>query len=142
MGRWTMMACGVAAGALLLAGCGFGSVGYTIPGTPISVGYSVPLDVLGKPGKSQKVTYLPLRVESMPAGAQVKLNDAVAGSTPQALQVPFEKGFWGGAKGTAMLLVEKPGYLAEGVRLFADDGKITTEPDGAPQRSLMLTLRK
>jgi hypothetical protein len=120
-------------GAAWLLGCGTPSVGvgYGIPGTPVSVGASVPL---GKGGAGpKKVVWRPLRVESAPDGAEIYINDQLVGTTPLDIQVPFEKGTFGGARGSAQLLLKKRGYLSEGTRLFpTDGGHVSREPEDGP----------
>jgi hypothetical protein len=57
--------------------------------------------------------------------------------------VPFQKGFWGGAKGTAQLVVQKPGYLVEGRQLFPGArGRVSSTPDGSPVGKFMFILRR
>lgn len=130
MVRWV---CALVA-VLTLAGCGsWGSVGIGIPYTPIGVGVSAPM--------SKNYTYVPLQVESNPAGAEIRINGQVVGSAPLKVYVPFGRGFWGGAKGSAQLTARKGGYMVEGVPLFAVEGGIANEPGGAPIRTLTVSLR-
>ncbi len=130
----------IVAGWLPLAGCSLG-VGYRIPGTPIGVGASVPLDRIGRSDPDRRVLYRPLYVASQPTGARILINGELVGSTPAEIQVPFTRGRWGRAEGSAQLLLELPGHLPEGVRLFPARDGVAREPEGPPVRELRLQLR-
>lgn len=127
----------------LLVGCGRPSVGvgYGIPGTPVSVGASVPV---GPPESASKgFKHLPLRVESVPEQAEVYIGNQLVGSTPVDVMVPFQKGTFGGAKGSTLMLLKKPGYAPEGIALFpASGGLVSRSADGAGMRTLRVELRR
>ena len=125
----------------LLAGCGASAgVGVGIPGTPISIGASVPLDQRGR--KAKDTRYLQIPVDTVPTGAEVWVDGILVGSTPMNASLPFDKGFWGSADGSVQVTFKKLGYLPEGVRLFAVDGnRISSAPEGKPIGKLEATLR-
>jgi hypothetical protein len=115
-------------------------VGVGIPHTPVGVGVGVPLK---RSGKAADVTQRPVIIESQPSGAELYINGQLAGSTPTTVQVPFTKGFWGQATGTARVVAKKPGYLAEGVQLYpASDGQVKTTPAGEAMRKVVIELRQ
>ncbi|MCE5228923.1 PEGA domain-containing protein [bacterium] len=133
----------VAWAVLVLAGCGaYGSVGVGIPHTPISVGVSAPL---APSAYSQgNAVYRSIRVESVPAGAEIRINNQTVGSAPGTFYVPFQKTFWSGVRGTAQLTAYMQGYRVEGVKLFAvsSGSGISTSPAGAPIGTLTINMRE
>ena len=123
------------------AGCAVG-IGYRIPGTPIGVGVSVPLDRFGQPADPrQRVVYRQVYVATAPQGARILVNGALVGSTPTEVSVPFPRGRWGRPAGSARLLVEMPGYLPEGTAPFPAREGVATRPDGPLRRELRFELR-
>lgn len=125
----------------LLTACGaHAGVGIGIPGTPISVGASVPVDQ--RRANSADVRYLQIPVESTPPGAEVHVDGQLVGSTPATVSVPFDRNWRGRATGSAQVTVRRPGYLPEGVRVFAVDGnRISLSDGGQPVDRLQFTLR-
>jgi hypothetical protein len=114
-------------------------VGVGIPHTPIGVGVGVPLN---PSGRAANVTYRPVVVDSQPTGAELFVNDQLVGSTPMTVAVPFYKGFWGQASGSARVVAKKPGYLAEGVQVFpASCGGVKTSPAGAAVGKVVIEMR-
>lgn len=122
---------------LSLSACNLG-IGVRIPGTPVSVGTSVPLK--GNT-RADNTRYLDLRIESTPPGADIYVDGVLSGSTPATISIPFEKAWFGRAKGSAQIALRRPGYLAEGVRVFAVGKEISRTTDGPPIDVLDLTLR-
>lgn len=122
---------------LSLSGCNLG-IGVRIPGTPVSVGTSVPLK--GNT-RADKTRYLDLRIESIPPGADIYVDGVLSGSTPATLSIPFEKAWFGRAKGSVQLALRRPGYLAEGVRVFAVGKEICRTAEGEPIDVLEVELR-
>ena len=128
--------------AALAAGCGASAgVGYGIPGTPVSVGVSVPLDQRGKAAPAKSTVYRQVQVETVPPGAQVLVNQTPVGSTPMLVTVPFERGWFGRAKGTAHLMLRKGGYLDEGMNVFPAGSGVSRSPGGSPVGKLQVYLR-
>jgi hypothetical protein len=127
-----------------LAACGIRpSISYHIPNTPVGISVPVPLDKLGTPAGGNRTVYIPVSIRTRPKGARVRINDSVVGSTPMVAYVPFKKGLFGDSKGSAQLLVEKSGYLPEGVRVFAiGGGKLSRKPKGKPTPEINLRLRR
>lgn len=128
--------------AVLAAGCGASAgVGYSIPGTPVSVGVSVPLDQRGKAVPAKKIVYRQVQVETVPPGAQVLVNQTPVGSTPMLVTVPFERGWFGRARGTAHVMFRKGGYLDEGMNLFPAGSGVSRAPGSPPLARLSVYLR-
>lgn len=121
---------------LSVAACSVG-IGYQIPGTPVSVGTSVPLSR----GGSSRVRYLNVDISSRPEGAEIFVNGQLVGSTPSMVSIPFERRWFGRAKGSAQVLLRSPGYLPEGLRVFAVGKKVSRTEGGAPVDRLEFTLR-
>lgn len=107
-----------------------------IPGTPVSVGASVPLKAGAKGVRYRMVT-----VTSIPEGARVEVNGELMGSTPVEVAVPFEKKWPGGAKGAAHILVDKRGYLPEGATVFPVGQGVARTRNGPPVATLTFRLR-
>lgn len=91
--------------------------------------------------RADKTRYLDLRIESTPPGADIYVDGILTGSTPSTVSIPFEKAWFGKAKGSAQIALRHPGYLAEGVRVFAVGKEISRTADGEPIDVLDLTLR-
>lgn len=96
---------------------------------------------LSRGSASAKVRYLDLKIESVPGGAEVLVNGQLVGSTPSLVAIPFEKRWFGRAKGSAQIVVRRAGYLPEGARVFAVGKGISRSEDGPPIEVLSLTLR-
>lgn len=120
---------------LSLAACSVG-IGYHIPGTPVSVGTSVPLSR----GGSSRVRYLNVDITSRPEGAEIFVNGQLVGSTPSTVSVPFERRWFGRARGSAQVLLKKTDYLPEGLRVFAVGKKVSLSDGGAPVERIEFTL--
>jgi hypothetical protein len=132
-----LVALGLVAALGILTACSVG-VGYRIPGTPFSVGASVPLS---RGSSAAKVRYLSLPVESQPSGAELYVNGNLMGSTPMTVAIPFEKRWFGRARGTAHVLVQLPGYMPEGRHVFASGKHISATEGGPPLGTLEVRLR-
>lgn len=127
--------------AVLAAGCGaHASVGYRIPGTPVSLGMGVPLDRIGQVS-SDEVVFRQVTIDSRPAGAEIVVNGQLVGSTPSEVMVPFEKGLFGRAKGSSQVLLKKRGYNTEGFRVFPAKNGVKLQSEGAPMSKITRTLR-
>jgi hypothetical protein len=127
----------------LLAACGRPSIGlgYRIPGTPVSIGGSVPIGP--NPTPADRVVYREFQIDSDPQGAEIYINNGLAGTTPSSVAIPFEKGIFGGAKGSAMILLKRKGFLADGFRVYAAGSKgAALLPDGPPTGGVKRVLRK
>ncbi len=109
-----------------------------IPGTPVTLGTSVPLK--GN-APSDKIRYLDLQIDSTPSGADIYVNGVLSGSTPGLVSIPFDKAWFGKAKGSAQLALTHPGYRAEGLRLFAVGKAISRTEKGQPIDALVVPLR-
>lgn len=69
------------------------------------------------------------------------MNGQLVGSTPSLVAVPFEKRWFGRAKGSAQIVVRRAGYLPEGVRIFAVGKAISRTEKGEPIDVLTIPLR-
>lgn len=119
------------AALLLLGACTSVHVGTRIPGTPVSVGTSIPLP--RQKGKDARLRYLQIPVESVPPGAELLVEGQVVGSAPMTVSLPFDKGLFGAARGSVHLMARLPGHPPRGLRLFAFDGdRVAQKPDGPP----------
>ncbi|HOE96209.1 MAG TPA: PEGA domain-containing protein [Candidatus Sumerlaeota bacterium] len=128
---------------LLAAGCGVNTgVSYRIPGTGVSVGASAPLDRVGKVDSAENAVYRQIELDSEPAGGRVLVNGRLVGATPMTVTLPFKKGFMGSPKGMVQVLVEKKGYLPQGVDLFPRGKNVALSPEGDPVRKVTIKLTK
>lgn len=91
--------------------------------------------------RADKTRFLDLRIDSTPSGADIYVDGVLTGSTPATVSIPFEKAWFGRAKGSAQIALRKPGYLTEGVRVFAVGKEISRTHDGEPLDRLDVTLR-
>lgn len=124
-----------------LCGCSSIHIGTNILGPPVSVGASIPLN-LDKQDQSKSV-YVEVPVTSTPPGASVYISDTLVGVTPMTVWVPFNKGWLGGAKGSALILVRKYGYQPISARVFAvRDGHVSRKPGGTPIATLNFQLTR
>lgn len=110
-------------------GCSSINLGVGIPGTPVSVGTSIPVKNQGGWG-DDNIRYIDVDVRTDPAGARLKVDGQFIGTSPARVALPFRKGSWGKAKGSCLLVVERPGYLSEAVRVYAVSGKHVSLTNG------------
>jgi hypothetical protein len=57
------------------------------------------------------------------------------------VSIPFDKAWFGKAKGSAQLALRRPGYRVEGMRLFAVGRGVSRTEKGTPLDVLEVTLR-